>query len=122
MDHPSLPFPATNGPIFLGASQLLLDLTYASDYLSVVADYTIPLPAPVITSIRVSEKDIVFNATNSIDEGIFTILTSTNLTLPLSAWTAVATNIAGNFGNLTLTATNVLIPPAPCQFYILQEE
>ena len=39
----------TNGPVFISAAQLYLDLTNASDHLPVVADYTLPLPAPVIT-------------------------------------------------------------------------
>jgi hypothetical protein len=34
----------TNGPVFIGAAQLYLDLTNASDHVPVVADYTIPAP------------------------------------------------------------------------------
>jgi len=34
----------TNGPVFISAAQLYLDLTNASDHLPVVADYTIPMP------------------------------------------------------------------------------
>lgn len=40
---------ATNGPVFISAAQLYTDLTEASDHLPVVADYTIPVLAPVIT-------------------------------------------------------------------------
>jgi len=35
----------TNGPVFITAAQLYLDLTNASDHLPVVADYNIPVPA-----------------------------------------------------------------------------
>ena len=43
---------ATNGPVFITAAQLYVDLTGASDHLPVVADYTIPLPAPVIKQLQ----------------------------------------------------------------------
>jgi hypothetical protein len=111
----------TNGPVFISATQLYLDLTDASDHLPVVADYTIPLPTPVITSFSLAGTNLVFNVANSITGGVFTVLMSTNISLPLTNWTAVATNIATN-GSFMLTATNAVNPDAPGGFFILQEK
>ena len=38
---------ATNGPVFISATSLYHDLANASDHLPVVADYSVPIPAPV---------------------------------------------------------------------------
>jgi hypothetical protein len=111
----------TNGPVFVSAANLYLDLTNASDHLPVVADYTIPIPAPLITSISLAGTNLVLNAANCITGGVFTVLMSTNLTLPLTNWTALATNVS-NGGNFTFTATNAVNPAVPVQFYLLQEQ
>jgi len=111
----------TNGPVFISAAQLYLDLTDASDHLPVVADYTIPLPVPVIIGFSVAGTNLVFNVANSITGGVFTVLMSSNLSLPLTNWTALATNTATG-GSFTLTATNAVDPTAPGWFFILQEK
>ncbi len=113
---------ATNGPAFINATQLYIDLTGASDHLPVVADYTVPMPAPGIGNISLAGTNLVFNVANSITDGVFTVLMSTNLSLPLTDWTAVATNIVGNGGNVSITATNAVNPALPGQFYLLQEK
>ncbi|HWW01021.1 MAG TPA: hypothetical protein VNZ64_15090 [Candidatus Acidoferrum sp.] len=48
------------------------------------------------------------------------VLKSTNLTLPFSQWTPVATNVLSVLGYFTIIATNAVIPGTPQQFYILQ--
>ena len=111
----------TNGPVFISAAQLYLDLTDASDHLPVVADYTIPLPVPVIAGFSLAGTNLVFNVANSITGGVFTVLMSTNPALPLTNWTALATNVATS-GNFTFTATNAVNPAAPGQFYLLREK
>jgi hypothetical protein len=112
---------ATNGPAFINAAQLYVDLTGASDHLPVVADYTIPLPAPVITSLNLVETNLVLNIANSITGGVCTVWTTTNLALPLTNWMALVTNVSAG-GSFTLTVTNAVNPAAPGQFYLLQEE
>ena len=109
----------TNGPVFISAAQLYLDLANASDHLPVVADYTIPVPAPVITGFSLAGTNLVLNVANSITGGVFTVLISTNLSFSLTNWTALATNTATN-GSFTLTVSNAVNPPAPGRFYLLQ--
>lgn len=111
----------TNGPAFITAAQLYVDLTGAADHLPVVADYTIPLPAPLISSVSLDGTNLVLNVANSITGGVFTVLMSTNISLPLTNWMALATNTATN-GSFTLTATTAVNPAAPNSFFILQEK
>ena len=111
---------ATNGPVFISAAQLYKDLTNASDHLPVVADYTIPLPVPVITSFTLDETNLVLNVANCITGGVFNVLMSTNLSLPLTGWTVLSTNVA-NSGSCVLTATNTVDTAAPSRFYRLLE-
>ena len=111
----------TNGPAFISAAQLYVDLTNTSDHLPVVADYTIPVPAPVITRFNLAGPDLVFNIANCVTGGIYTVLTTTNLSFPPTNWTALATNVAAS-GSFNLTATNAVVPGAPERFYLLQQQ
>jgi hypothetical protein len=109
----------TNGPVFISAAQLYLDLTNASDHLPIVADYTIPMPAPVITGVSVAGTNLVLTATNGVTNAIYSVLMSTNLLLPLTSWTALANYTATN-GIFTFTATNAVNPAASQRFYRLE--
>ena len=112
---------ATNGPVFIGAAQLLVDLTGASDHLPVVADYTIPVPAPIISGLGIAGTHLLFTVTNGITNASYTVLMSTNLMSPPANWIAIATNTAGG-GSFAFTATNAPTPGvgAPQTFFILQ--
>ena len=112
---------ATNAPVFISAAQLYLDLTDASDHLPVVADYTVSLPIPLISGISTDGTNLFFNVVNGVTNGVFTLLASTDLTVPLTSWTAVATNVATG-DSFTLTASNAASQTVSQQFYILQEK
>jgi len=101
---------AANGSTFVG-----------SDHYPVVADYTISLPAPVITSFSLAGTNLIFNVANGVTDGIFVVWMSTNLLFPLTNWTALTTNLAVT-GSFTFTVTNVVDPSAPGRFFILQEK
>ena len=58
----------TNGPVFINAAQIYLDLTGASDHLPVMADYTIPMPTPGITGASLAGADLVLSVTNGVTE------------------------------------------------------
>jgi hypothetical protein len=112
---------ATNGPVFITAAQLYKDLTNASDHLPVVADYTIPVPAPLFTAVSLAAwTNLVVTVANSATGGVYLVLMSTNLSLPFTNWTALATNVA-NGGSFTLTTTNAVKSAAPYRFYLLQQ-
>jgi hypothetical protein len=109
----------TNGPVFVSAAQLLIDLTGASDHLPIVADYTIPVPAPVLNQVSVSGNDLVFSVTNGITNAVYYVLMNTNLSSPPTNWTVIASN-AAPAGTFTLTATNFFNPSVPQRFFMLQ--
>jgi hypothetical protein len=115
----------TDGPVFISAAQLYLDLTDASDHLPLVADYTIPVPtpavlAPIFSSITLAGNNLVLTVNNATTNATCTLLMCTNLPSPLSAWTAVATNTASS-GSFSFVLTNAAAPLAPQTFFILQE-
>jgi hypothetical protein len=112
----------TNGPVFISAAQLYLDLTNASDHLPVVADYTIPIPSPVITSFNLAGTNLVLNVANSITGGVFTVLTSSNISLPMTNWTRLGITNIPTSGSFALTVTNAVNPSSPGQFFQLQEK
>jgi len=49
------------------------------------------------------------------------VWTTTNLALPFSRWTALATNVS-NSGNFNFTVTNALNRGASQSFYLLQTQ
>jgi uncharacterized repeat protein (TIGR03803 family) len=79
-----------------------------------------PLPAPYITSIGMSGADLNLAGTNGLFGQTYHLLMSSDLALPFSQWTSVATNLLNTEGDFTITATNVADPVAPQRFYILQ--
>ena len=111
----------TNGPVFISAAQLLVDLTGASDHLPIVADYTIPIPAPAINSAGIAGTNLVLNVANSITGAVYTVLMATNPALAFSNWMPVATNMPAS-GGFSWTVTNAFSSSAPAQFYILRTQ
>jgi len=109
----------TNGPVFISAAQLYLDLTNASDHLPIVADYTIPMPTPFITGVSVAGTNLILTATNGITNAVYSVLMSTNLVSPLANWTTLA-NYMATSGVFTFTATNAVNSAAPQRFYRLE--
>ena len=118
----------TNAAVFISAAQLYLDLTNASDHLPVVADYTIPLPAPApmayftasptngIVPLTVSFFNLSTNAANySWEFGDGNTSTDIN---PVAVYTNVGTysvtlTAVGPGGNNTLTLTNYIVTVSP---------
>lgn len=111
----------TNGPVFLNAAAIYTDLTDSSDHLPVVADYTLPLPAPVITGVSVGGPNLSFSVADGITGAVYTVLTAPTLGLAPSNWVPVTTNISPG-GNFSFTLTNAVNTSMPQQFYLLQTQ
>jgi hypothetical protein len=73
---------------------------------------------PVIGSTTVSGGNLILSGTGGTASSPYSVLTTTNLTLPLTEWTQVAT---GNY-SATGTFTNaiVIVPGVPQSFYIIK--
>jgi polygalacturonase len=82
----------------------------------VVSSPTPPAP-PVFQQVGVSGGNLVMSGTGGTTNGNYYVLTSTNLVLPLSQWTFLATNTFDGSGNFTFTDTNGIVLPQ--RFYRL---
>jgi hypothetical protein len=71
----------------------------------------------VISSVFASANRLVFSGSNGPANGTYYVLTSTNLALPVAAWTPVSTNSFDASGHFTVT--NAVNPVLPQQFYRL---
>jgi hypothetical protein len=86
-----------------------------------VAGYDlVPPPQPGIVSITLSGTNLVLSGTNGLATGIYHLLGSTNLALPVNQWSSLATNVLTANGKFRITATNAVKPHTASQFYVLQ--
>jgi alpha-tubulin suppressor-like RCC1 family protein len=87
---------------------------------SVIPEMIFPSPQPVLSSGVSSQTDMQLNATCGFG-GKFYLLGSTDMTLPVSQWTPLATNsvTARGTNNYSVTLTNA-VNSGSQQFYILQ--
>jgi fibronectin-binding autotransporter adhesin len=76
------------------------------------------VPQPVFASIVLSGTNLVFSGTNGSINGTFSVLTSTNLTLPLGQWITNASSQFDGSGNFSVT--NSINPGTPQQFFLLK--
>jgi len=74
------------------------------------------LPLPVFTSLTTSGANLIAAGTNAPVGYDYRVLTSTNLTAPLSAWLPVATN---SFSSGGFAITNAIRTDRPNGYYIL---
>lgn len=93
---------------------LVWNFSPASGVLSVVSSV---VPQPHITSISFSGTSLVINGTNGTSGQQYEVLTSTNLTVPLTNWVSIATN---QFPGNAFSVTNTVSPGTPQHFYILR--
>ena len=104
----SFNLPALDGGLFWSTTRLAVDGT-----LGVVS--TNP---PAMGSVALSGGNLVLQGTNGTPNWAYTVLSSTNLTLPLAQWTATATNFFDAGGNFTWT--NSSGTTGSQQFYTIQ--
>jgi uncharacterized protein YccT (UPF0319 family) len=76
-------------------------------------------PQPVITSISLSGTNLTINGTNGV-AGTYTVLTSTNATLPFSRWTIAGTFTLSASGSFSQTVNGAVTASDLEQFYVLQ--
>jgi autotransporter-associated beta strand protein len=72
-------------------------------------------------SMTVSGADITLKTVGTAGNAV-TVLSSTNLALPLASWTTVTTGYIDGYGNYSYTVTGALTSGQPQQFYIFQTQ
>jgi hypothetical protein len=73
---------------------------------------------PLVSRAGLGKGQFVFSGTNGFAGDTYYVLTSTNLALPSSDWTRVATNVFDTTGSFSVT--NTVPPNSPPTFYQLQ--
>jgi hypothetical protein len=77
-------------------------------------------PPLCFAGVNCAGRNLVIHGANAIGGATCRLLASTNLALPLSQWTPVATNVFSASGNFTFTLTNAVSGSTPQRFYILK--
>jgi hypothetical protein len=75
-------------------------------------------PHPAITNISLTGTNLVMGGTNGFANSTFYLLGGTNLALPFSQWTVLATNVFSTNGNFS--ATNKISSPGTSRFFTIQ--
>ena len=75
-------------------------------------------PRPGISSIKVAAGQVVLNGNNGTQGLEYSVLSSTNVTVPVVNWTSLATNTFGAGGSFS--STNAIDPTQPHVFYIIK--
>jgi len=75
-------------------------------------------PHPAMNSISQSGTNIVVSGTNGFVNAPYYVLTSSDVGLPLSSWTSIATNVFASNGNFSFTAP--IVPGVPVRFFAIQ--
>jgi len=78
----------------------------------------VALTVPFISSVSLADTNLVLSGSNGINGAEYYLLTSTNMALPTSNWTRLATNFFGTGGSF-----NEIIPVSPAdheRYYRLQ--
>ena len=73
---------------------------------------------PQFNSVVLSGSGLIFSGTGGLSNGTFTVLSATNLALPLPDWIPVSTNPFDASGNCL--GTNPINPALPKEFYRLK--
>lgn len=106
------------GTLPSGVTATLVDNTANSTIDLNITSAPVSTP-PTIQGISFVGGNIVISGTNNVGAGgTFHVLTSTNLTTPLSNWTVLGTGSFDDSGNFN--STNTIDPTQPASYYLLR--
>jgi hypothetical protein len=80
----------------------------------------VPANSPVFGGVTIAGGKLTLSGSGGTKNGMYYVLASTNLTLPLAQWQAIATNQCDASG--CFTVTNLIFNNAPQRFYLLQSQ
>jgi hypothetical protein len=75
-------------------------------------------PPPTINQAALLGGNLVVSGTGGVTNGVYYVLSSTNVALPRANWNVVATNLFTATGGFNFT--NAIEPGALARFYLLQ--
>ncbi|TAK96889.1 MAG: hypothetical protein EPO07_14025 [Verrucomicrobia bacterium] len=90
---------------------------------SLVPEQILPIPLPVLTQSILQKTNLQLRATCKFG-GVFHLIATTNITLPVSQWAMLRTNVINALANnnFSATITNPFASGIPQQFYLLQTQ
>jgi len=77
-------------------------------------------PRPGLGGLSLADGNLSLNVSNGLAGGTYCVLMSADLTLPLSQWTPMATNVLNASGDFSITVSNPASQAIPQQFYTIQ--
>jgi autotransporter-associated beta strand protein len=95
-------------------------LSWDTNNLSVNGSITVIGAAnpPTISGVHAEGGNLIFSGTGGVEGNSYFLLSTTNLSLHVTNWTVVSTNLFGVGG--TFSCTNSISPSIPETFYLLQ--
>jgi len=105
------------------ATSTVLEFGFRDDprYLG-LDDISVVSAQPAIAGFSRSGSNLVLNGVNGQSGWTYNVITSTNLSLPLSRWAPVAAHLMRASGEFTITATNALTRALPQTYYLLKAQ
>ncbi len=88
--------------------------------LDVIGYNLLPVPQPVITRLNIASSPLTLSGSNGLASATYIVLTSTNLALPASQWSSVATNFLGTNGAFTFAIPSLGNPGETERFFALR--
>jgi autotransporter-associated beta strand protein len=114
-------FTATNLPAL--AAGLAWSNSLAVDgSIAVISSAVVTPSQPAFSRVTVSGSDVVLNATGGSPGGAVSVLTATNIAVPIAQWTTVTTGHFDSSSNFNYTVSGALTSGQAQQFYILQAQ
>ncbi len=113
--------PNTFGGVFDSMILPALPSPLSWDTSGLLVDGSITVRAPLsFTSTSLQSGNLIMNGAGGVGNGAFDLLSSSNLTVPLSNWTLVNTFFFNPDGSFNVT--NPVTPGVTRQFYMIQEQ
>jgi len=101
-----------------GQYTLTINAVDANLTLSTNVILTVTTPsAPIFGSVQFQGNSLVMTGSNGSPGAPYCVLTTTNLALPIAAWTILSTNTFDSSGNFSFTNTG---PSAPQEYFLLR--
>jgi hypothetical protein len=76
------------------------------------AGYTAPLTTPVVNQVTLSGSNLIIRASNGLPDSVFSVITSTNLALPVAEWSTTASGVFDGSGTSSNSISVNLAEPA----------
>ncbi len=109
----------TSAPGLIGDDQFSYYIVDPIDFTQGFVTVTVyPMLSPTFSGSTIVGTNLVLNVQGGVAGGSYTLLSTTNLTLPLTNWTTVT---AGTFdGSGQFSVTNAIRPGVPASFYLIR--